>query len=727
MENGEIVIKTEPIDSDHDTSENRESVHINSFRNASVPNGFASHEVAHGIGTFVATGAVQDSKSFVGNTNFSCLLCDVVFQDRDGLRMHLKNDHKSKSNFFTQSPAQRADFYSSYVHFRYSCNVCGAKFKTFKNYFTHSMSHKGYNNFHSSISDAMLQSGKEVLQNYFDTEEGLPGTFKCHECNTVFVQRDSYAMHMMMRAMKETCRPDQNEVNPLLKIEPTDDVGQPRDNQDEVSPREDETEHHSTEPQRCLEDVTTKVDQDEYLKSVLDRVVTHNDSQQVISELRHGDGSRHCIFCAQPFPDQDSLAMHVMSIHADQMIIPKPNRNNIVGKPRDNIKWINPYMYPLDCKVCGKKFVSRDNLAMHVLTHAQEETRSPDSARPDSSRDSSTYPWKHEADMVSLSSKQTLSNHKLDGRFGNLGNNNTLVRDKHVLSASDLYCSSCAIQFYSKGDFEWHLRCRHNSTDSVDEPLCLAKPESRDVPGMSNSESPKKETVEIERPPKRRNSFSVDEQSRHHLVAPKRPISVDHVTERIAGTRVNDVSKSDSRQTQPNDFKSKDLKIKKEIQKSMAIACVDALSSNEKRIIYSVFGSDLMKTNDNEEIKQRKEGKDNENGTQNKAKYIPLMDASITDHKNPVSNENQVTKATPNIASDPKTLPNSASELGENFRETHKGNDAAMCRYCEIIFLNKAVYYLHMGLHNVNNHWQCNVCGKICKNAVDFAAHVIHM
>ena len=722
MENNGIVIKTEPIDEEIDTLDNRQRDEINCFQSASVRNGFASHDAAHGIGipgAFPATGTVQESKAFVGNANFSCLLCDVVCQDREDLRMHLKNDHKSKSNYFAQGPAQRADFYSSYVHFRYSCNVCGAKFKTFKNYFSHSMSHKGYTNFQSSLSDAMLQSGKEVLQNYFDTEEGLPGTFKCHECNTVFVQRDSYAMHMMMRAMKETCRPDPNEANSLLKIEQTDDSGQSQNNQDDVVPRENETklldndvtESNSTESQKCLEDVTTKVDQDEYLKSVLDRVVTQNDSQHVFSDLRHSEGSRPCLFCAQPFPDQDSLAMHVMSVHAEQMLVAKPHRNNVVAKPRDNIKWINPYIYPLDCKVCGKKFVSRDNLAMHVLTHAQEEARPPDSAR-----DSSIYQWKRKADMLTMTSEEPLSSHKATRRFGNLGNNDNLVSDKHVLSASDLYCSSCSIQFYSKGDFEWHSRCRHSS-GTKDEPLCLAKPESKDFPDKSDSDASDADSAEASRKPKRRNSFSVDEQSRHPLVAPKRPFSVDNVTEGTASTRANNYSNAHSRQVETYDLKSKDLKIKKEIQKSMAIACVDALSSNEKRIIYSVFGSDLMKSKDSEDMEQGVKDQRKETNQQSNIGPTPQTNACMTNHFSPLSTEKQI----------PKTSPNSASELGENLHETLKGKDAAMCRYCEIIFLNKAVYYLHMGLHNVNNQWQCNVCGKICKNSVDFAAHIIHM
>jgi len=56
-----------------------------------------------------------------------------------------------------------------------------------------------------------------------------------------------------------------------------------------------------------------------------------------------------------------------------------------------------------------------------------------------------------------------------------------------------------------------------------------------------------------------------------------------------------------------------------------------------------------------------------------------------------------------------------------------KREHAHVCSYCEIIFLNRTLYYLHMGLHNVNNPLQCNMCGKACDNIHDFSAHVIHL
>ena len=53
--------------------------------------------------------------------------------------------------------------------------------------------------------------------------------------------------------------------------------------------------------------------------------------------------------------------------------------------------------------------------------------------------------------------------------------------------------------------------------------------------------------------------------------------------------------------------------------------------------------------------------------------------------------------------------------------------DLVMCKYCKIVYTDKTLYHLHMGLHNLNNQWQCNMCGKQCRNLHEFTSHVIHI
>ncbi|ESN93297.1 hypothetical protein HELRODRAFT_89089 [Helobdella robusta] len=49
-----------------------------------------------------------------------------------------------------------------------------------------------------------------------------------------------------------------------------------------------------------------------------------------------------------------------------------------------------------------------------------------------------------------------------------------------------------------------------------------------------------------------------------------------------------------------------------------------------------------------------------------------------------------------------------------------------MCVHCELIFSEKTSYYLHMGLHNINDPWQCNLCGLKCSDSQSFSSHVMH-
>ncbi|KAL3319126.1 hypothetical protein Ciccas_002214 [Cichlidogyrus casuarinus] len=48
------------------------------------------------------------------------------------------------------------------------------------------------------------------------------------------------------------------------------------------------------------------------------------------------------------------------------------------------------------------------------------------------------------------------------------------------------------------------------------------------------------------------------------------------------------------------------------------------------------------------------------------------------------------------------------------------------CKHCEMGFRDRALFSLHMGLHTVNEPWQCNMCGKHFSGKHDFTAHSLH-
>ena len=55
----------------------------------------------------------------------------------------------------------------------------------------------------------------------------------------------------------------------------------------------------------------------------------------------------------------------------------------------------------------------------------------------------------------------------------------------------------------------------------------------------------------------------------------------------------------------------------------------------------------------------------------------------------------------------------------------HK-DQLSMCAHCRVVFLDRTLYHLHMGTHNRNDPWQCNLCGHRCDNVHEFTSHVIH-
>ncbi|XP_070708423.1 zinc finger protein Pegasus-like [Pempheris klunzingeri] len=45
------------------------------------------------------------------------------------------------------------------------------------------------------------------------------------------------------------------------------------------------------------------------------------------------------------------------------------------------------------------------------------------------------------------------------------------------------------------------------------------------------------------------------------------------------------------------------------------------------------------------------------------------------------------------------------------------------CQHCDIHFLDNILYTIHMGCHDYENPFQCNICGHMCIDKYDFACH----
>lgn len=47
------------------------------------------------------------------------------------------------------------------------------------------------------------------------------------------------------------------------------------------------------------------------------------------------------------------------------------------------------------------------------------------------------------------------------------------------------------------------------------------------------------------------------------------------------------------------------------------------------------------------------------------------------------------------------------------------------CNYCDILFTDHALYFLHIALHGFSA-WQCSICHKMLKDKYEFALHFIN-
>lgn len=52
-------------------------------------------------------------------------------------------------------------------------------------------------------------------------------------------------------------------------------------------------------------------------------------------------------------------------------------------------------------------------------------------------------------------------------------------------------------------------------------------------------------------------------------------------------------------------------------------------------------------------------------------------------------------------------------------------NDLYKCGHCDIYFRSCVLHTLHMGCHGYDEPFRCNICGVVCKDAVEFSCHFV--
>ncbi|GFO29478.1 Zinc finger protein aiolos [Plakobranchus ocellatus] len=67
-----------------------------------------------------------------------------------------------------------------------------------------------------------------------------------------------------------------------------------------------------------------------------------------------------------------------------------------------------------------------------------------------------------------------------------------------------------------------------------------------------------------------------------------------------------------------------------------------------------------------------------------------------------------------------------SSSAGSSHVKASQTQTAFLCEHCNIMFFQRAMYLMHMGLHSNENPWQCTVCGFTFTEVYSFTSHFIN-
>ncbi|XP_059179021.1 zinc finger protein Pegasus-like [Physella acuta] len=70
--------------------------------------------------------------------------------------------------------------------------------------------------------------------------------------------------------------------------------------------------------------------------------------------------------------------------------------------------------------------------------------------------------------------------------------------------------------------------------------------------------------------------------------------------------------------------------------------------------------------------------------------------------------------------------PCSSSTANSSFAKGNQTQQTFLCEHCDIMFFQRAMYLMHVGLHSPDNPWCCAVCGGMFTEKYSFTSHFIN-
>ena len=670
---------------------------------------------------FVGPQLLQGHKLCHFNSQHVCYVCDTYFSQCDALVMHMATLHH-QLNPQTQGLGNEKEWFV--------CPICLQKFSSKSSLVNHQRQHvtkEKATSFPCRVCGVDFNDSRGLREHltttrHLDMKVKIQSVFVCVDCRSIFANRDAYAMHMMMRAQHEICTV-------------TDTTKTILDNS-------------STINGNSIDDSQKKISDPDVLKWNVDKT-------NVLSYRFNGmpkPNNFSCHKCYQSFATQDSLALHMMMhTQSDEPKYTMPSlptsRSNSVSIDRDVPKRsISSWL----CKMCSTYCDSCDSLAMHMMlkhSSSYSSTKNNSSTVVYNNNDTD-YKISEDASkpvkpLVRPCSVDTATAASLEQQTTNRNKRSRSVDDqeyarvkqktytdelknKYLLSMrrpnngeSTWQCSGCLRVFPDHLQWTEHVVRVLNTKDK---PYChrcdVSFADKNSLTMHIDSSQHDRKASNSYRPNCSICGWTNDITAlvTHHIQTQHKTSNNLDVTQIPAPTN-DEYLRSDPHLQEALTF----IKAASNVQDNH-IGAIEPINlcNNRRENGHSV---DSSATNlGHPKLNKRKT-------------FIP----SKSNIESPESSEayycqNQLTSR----LSPPTQVPGPISQSGISTSDINdddndvvefvlaNSTDLVMCKHCNIIFMDKTLYHLHMGLHNLNDPWQCNMCGQKCKDLHQFTSHVLH-
>ncbi len=675
------------------------------------------------------------------NTSHVCYVCDCYFQTPNTMVVHMTTQH-SDLNPASQSIADGLE-----------CLLCAICLQRFANKLTlqrHQINHLtgDDNNFKCrmcGLDFAALRALVAHLSSSHHTEMKvkLQGIFVCVDCRSIFATRDAYAMHMMMRAQNETCKGIGTDIKPTVQAKIETRTFTPEEQIEKLN--------MVNSPSANLIISASNSATTSPLNLTKSACSTPLSSHPARSPLMPPPSHHTCNKCLSSFSSQDALALHMM-MHTRTGSLPDVGHQQtgfstspIGNRPNSAPIISNNTPIPWMCGRCLISFDTCDSLAMHMMTkHANEAMAEAAalSALQENKQgfDGNIAELLKQAQQVELgdTDKGIIDNLSSDNQSetdiraaGHDDNKEDLGpepkrRKCYVPRRKGWDCAQCDQSFATKLEWSFHLqKCSHTKCAPPRCEVChmmFLNVQALDIHLRSPDHH---QLLDQQRVCAICSFMATDHQALVNHIK-----TVHNITATAPEFQTENVPGQDWQAPDENDGMNLDLNYVEKGPDSPNVVSEETTSGKEPlNLICNLKPPEQlgrMVPGMMQSQKMASLSSDTEDS---------ILSASQSGSQIPESSTCQDGWGKHQHACTP--LSGMVSQSGIAASEDDNENDVvdyvlshvqdlAMCKYCKVIYTDRTVYYLHMGLHNLNNPWQCNMCGKVCQDLHEFSSHVIH-